>query len=255
MDKQTVASRKMATMMVWFQFPKPIYERSGQALFDNLNEIIERTTPIIAKNGGTVFNFAYDGYDAVFEGGAEQAISTAVAVRQEVLSINSEREMDGKACVDLRIALDEGQILMGLVGDENQMEPIAVSSCFSVTKRLIGLCKKLDANILCTEAVAAGAQGYSSRYVGKCADGGSVIRTYEIYDGDAFDVRRVKQQTARQFAEGVYLLQSLDFAGAKRVFLDLVHHHMGDGGAKYYLFLADQLEKRQDQDINLDHQL
>lgn len=254
-DKQTVASKKMATMMVWFQFPQPVYEKSGQALFDNLNEIIERTTPIIAQNGGTVFNFAYDGYDAVFEGGAERAISTAVAVRQEILSINNEREMDGKATVDLRIALDEGTILMGLVGDESQMEPIAVSSCFSVTKRLIGLCKKLDASILCTESVAASAGSYGSRYVGKCVDGGTVIRTHEIYDGDTFDVRRVKAQTAKQFSEGVYLLYSLDFAGAKRVFLNLVHHNIGDGGAKYYLFLADELEKHQDQEINLDYQL
>ena len=254
-DKQTVASRKMATMMVWFRFPQPVYEKSGQALFDNLNEIIERTTPIIAQNGGTVFNFAYDGYDAVFEGGAEQAISTAVAVRQEILSINNEREMDGKACVDLRIALDEGSILMGLAGDENQMEPIAVSSCFSVTKRLIGLCKKLDAGILCTEAVAAKAEGYGIRYIGKCVDGGNVVRAHEIYDGDPFEVRRVKAQTAGQFAEGVYTLYSLDFVGAKRIFLNLVHHNMADGGAKYYLFLADELEKRQDQDINLDYQL
>lgn len=254
-DKQTVASKKMVTMMVWFQFPQPVYEKSGQALFDNLNEIIERTAPIIARNGGTVFNFAYDGYDAVFEGGAELAISTAVAVRQEILAINNERELDGKATVDLRIALDEGTILMGLVGDESQMEPIAVSSCFSVTKRLIGLCKKLDASILCTETVAAAAAGYGSRYVGKCVDGGTVIRTHEIYDGDCFDVRRVKAQTAKQFSEGVYLLYSLDFAGAKRVFLNLVHHHTGDGGAKYYLFLADELEKHQDQDINLDYQL
>lgn len=254
-DKQTVASRKMATMMVWFQFPQPVYEKSGQALFDNLNEIIERTAPIIARNGGTVFNFSYDGYDAVFEGGPELAISTAVAVRQEILSINNEREMDGKATVDLRIALDEGTILMGLLGDESQMEPAAVSSCFSATKRLIGLCRKLDATILCTESVAACADGYGSRYVGKCVDGGTVIRTYEIYDGDCFDVRRVKAQTAKQFSEGVYLLYSLDFAGAKRVFLNLVHHNMGDGGAKYYLFLADELEKHQEREINLDYQL
>ena len=144
---------------------------------------------------------------------------------------------------------------MGLLGDEGQMEPAAVSSCFSVTKRLIGLCRKLDATILCTESVAACAGGYGSRYVGKCVDGGTVIRTYEIYDGDCFDVRRVKAQTAKQFSEGVYLLYSLDFAAAKRVFLNLVHHNVGDGGAKYYLFLADELEKHQDREINLDYQL
>ena len=91
--------------------------------------------------------------------------------------------------------------------------------------------------------------------MGKCVDGGTVIRTYEIYDGDSFDVRRVKAQTAKEFSEGVYLLYGLEFAAAKRVFLNLVHQNVCDGGAKYYLFLADELEKHQDREISLDYQL
>lgn len=46
-----------------------MYERSGRELFDNLNEIIERTASIVTKKNGAVFNFAYNGYDAVFEEG------------------------------------------------------------------------------------------------------------------------------------------------------------------------------------------
>lgn len=254
-DKTTFTSRRMATMMIWFGFPPEVYDIGGQQLFDHLNQVIERTAPIIAQNGGTVFNFAYNGYDAVFEGDLRVVISTAVAVQQEILSVNRERELDGRPCVKLRIALDVGNILMGVVGDSNLLEPTAISTTFSVTKRLIDLCGELDASILCTEAVVAAAEGYGSRYVGKCTVGGKSIRTYEIYDGDPFEIRRVKAQTEKEFSQGVYLLYSRNFSGAKRIFLDLVHHNVGDGGAKYYLYLAHELEADTEQEISLDYRL
>lgn len=251
-DKQTFVSRKLAAMMLWFRFPAQVYEKSGRELFDNLNEIIERTASIVTQKGGAVFNFAYDGYDAVFEGGSAAAVSTAVALQQEVMEINRERELDGRPPVVVRIALDEGDVMLGVVGDENQIEPSSISSSFSVAKHLVELCGRLEANILCTETVIRGARGYGSRYMGKCLEGGKAIRTYEIFDGDAYEIRKVKEDTGERFSEGVYALYARDFSQAKHIFLSLVHHNTGDGGARYYLYLADRLEKHPEDEISLD---
>ena len=251
-DKQTFVSRNLAAMMLSFRFPPQVYERSGRELFDNINEIIERTASIVTQKGGAVFNFAYDGYDAVFEEGSAAAVSTAVAVQQEVLEMNRERELDGRPPVTVRIALDEGNVMLGVVGDENQIEPASISSSFSVAKHLVELCGRLEANILCTEAVIHGAQGYGSRYMGKCLEGGQAIRTYEIFDGDVYEIRKVKEDTGERFSQGVYALYARDFSQAKRIFLNLVHRNTGDGGARYYLYLADRLEKRPEDEISLD---
>ena len=251
-DKQTFVSRDLAAMMLSFHFPPQVYEKSGRELFDNINEIIERTASIVTQKGGTVFNFAYNGYDAVFEEGSAAAVSTAVAVQQEVLEINRERELDGRPPVTVRIALDKGSVMLGVVGDENQIEPTSISSSFSVAKHLVDLCGRLEANILCTEAVIRGAQGYGSRYMGKCLEGGEAIRTYEIFDGDVFEIRKVKEDTGERFSQGVYALYARDFSQAKRIFLSLVHHNTGDGGARHYLYLADRLEKRPEDEISLD---
>ena len=97
-----------------------------------------------------------------------------------------------------------------------------------------------------------GARGYGSRYMGKCREGGAYIRTYEIFDGDPYDIRKVKEATGERFSQGVYALYSRDFSQAKGIFLSLVHHNTGDGGARYYLYLADQLEKRPEAEISLD---
>lgn len=251
-DKQTFVSRNLAAMMLSFHFPPQVYEKSGRELFDNLNEIIERTASIVTRKGGAVFNFAYDGYDAVFEGGSAAAVSTAVAVQQEVMELNRERELDGRPPVVVHIALDEGNVMLGVVGDENQIEPTSISSSFSVAKHLVELCGRLEANILCTEAVIRSAEAYGSRYMGKCLEGGEAIRTYEIFDGDAYEIRKVKEDTGERFSQGVYALYSRDFSQAKRIFLSLVHHNTGDGGARYYLYLADRLEKRPEDEISLD---
>lgn len=251
-DKKTFVSKHMSAMTVWFAYPPPVYEHSGRELFGDLNQIIERTAPIVAQKGGTVFNFAYNGYDAVFEGEPADMVSTAIAIRQEILSFNQEREAAERPQVTLRIAMDQGSIMMGVVGDETQMKLTAISSSFSTLRRLIELCESLDANILCTEAVASAARECGARYVGKCPVGGSLIRTYEIYDGDPYALRVTKERTAGRFSQGVYSLYSRDFQEAKRIFLELLHDSTEDGGTRYYLYLADQLEKHPEQEIGLE---
>lgn len=250
--KHTFTSRRLAAMMLSFRFPREVYTASGKELFDHVNEIIERTASIVTAKGGVVFNFAYDGYDAVFEGGSAAAVSTAVAVQQAVLEVNQEREDRGQPRVSVRIALDEGDVMLGLVGDENQMEPASISSSFSVARHLIELGERLEASILCTETVMRGIEGYASRYMGKCGQTEPRFRVYEIFDGDAYEIRKAKERTSEDFSQGVYALYSKEFSRAKTIFLRLIHRSAGDGGARYYLYLADWLEKHAGEDISLD---
>lgn len=247
-DKRTSVTRHLAALLIDFRFSRV----RGTELFDNINEIINRTAPIVVSKGGTVFNFGYNGYYAVFEGGSAAAVSTAVAVRQKILSINRERENGGRPPVTAGIALDEGDVMFGVVGDDKLLEPVSISPSFSVARHLISLCGQLDAGILCTETVLEGAEGYASRYMGKCREGDEKIRVYEIFDADPYEARKIKEQTSQRFSEGVYTLYGGDFSKAKSIFLNLVHRGVADGGARYYLYLADRLEKEPCEDINLE---
>lgn len=251
-DKHTCTARNLATMMLWFAFPQEVYEKSGKELFDNINEIVERTAAIVTRNGGVVFNFAYNGYDAVFETGSKAAVSTAVAVQQEILDINREREKAGRPQVTMRIALDEGSVTIGMVGDETQIEPASISSSFVTVRHLTDLCGRMEANILCTETVIDGCRDYGNRYIGKCWESGQWIRAYEIFDADPYELRKLKEQTGGEFAEGIYAMYSLDFSKAKRIFLKLAHSSDEDGGVRYYLYLADHMEKNPGDEVSLD---
>ena len=247
-DKRTSATRHLAAMLIDFRFPRA----GGTELFDNINEIINRTAPIVVSKGGTVFGFGYHGYYAVFEGGSAAAVSTAVAVRQNILSLNRGRENGGRPPIAVGIALDEGDVTLGVVGDDELLEPVPISPSFSVARHLISLCGQLDAGILCTQTVLEGAAGYASRYMGKCREGDERIRVYEIFDADPYETRKIKEQTSQRFSEGVYTLYGGDFSKAKSIFLNLVRRGAADGGARYYLYLADRLEKEPCEDISLE---
>lgn len=247
-DKGTFVSRHTAVMMVWFQFPDPVYTQAANSrlLFDSVNQVIERTASLATQNGGTVFHFSYDGYDVVMENDNARVISTAVAIQQEVLAFNEARAREGLPTVTFHIALDEGDVMMGVVGDSTRMEPTTISTCFSVVRELVNLSGRLEAQILCTESMIAGAEQYGSRYLGKCWLDGSAIRVYEIFDGDEYGTRKGKAQTVQQFTQGVFALYSGETAQAKRTFLELVHDNPTDGGARYYLYLADRMEREPD---------
>ena len=242
-DKSTFAARTMAVMTVWFSFPDSLYtdRNNSRLLFDSVNEVIERTASIAGRKGGTVFHFAYNGFDVVMDEGSE-AVSTAVAIQQEVLSFNELRAADRLPAVTLRIALDKGNVMLGIVGDTSQMEPTTISSSLSAAQEMIDLCNRLKAGILCTEAIISDRQDYGSRYMGKCIVGDRPIRVYEVFDGDEFSIRKGKAASLEEFSQGVYDLHSGDAAGAKHCFLQLAHDYPMDGGARYYLYLADRLE-------------
>lgn len=251
-DKQTLVSRELATMRFSFRFPEAAYDRGGQEFFTNVNEVTESASGIVAERGGAVFNFTFDGFDAVFEEGSSASISAAVAIQQRMLEMNREREAEERPRVTARIVLGEGLVILGMVGDGTQIVPTAVSAAISETRRLMELCSRLDATILCTEDVISRAEGYSSRYIGKYSAGGQLMRTYEIFNGDPYESRKFKEQTRDTFAEGVYAFYSRDYAKAKSVFLGLVRRNSGDGCARFYLYLADRMEKDDRTEPSLD---
>ncbi len=242
-DKSTFAARPMAMMTVWFSFPESLYTdmNNSRLMFDSVNEVIERTASIVSRKGGTVFHFAYNGFDVVMDDGGE-AVSTAVAIQQEVLSFNELRAQEHLPAVTLRIALDKGNVMLGIVGDTSQMEPTTISSSLSTVQELIELCNQLKAGILCTEAIITQRPEYGNRYMGKCVVGDRSVRVYEVFDGDEFGLRRGKAGSMSDFSRGVYDLYGGDAAAAKHRFLQLAHDHPMDGGVRYYLYLADRLQ-------------
>jgi hypothetical protein len=242
-DKSAFVVRHMAIMAVGFTFPETLYTdlSNSRLLFDSINEVIERSSAIVARKGGTIHHFDYFGFDAVMDDGSA-AVSTAVAILQEMLSFNEQRAQGKLPGVTMHIALDKGDVMFGIVGDTARMSPTTVSTSINTAMELTQLCGRLNAGILCTESIISEHPEHPSRYVGKCIIGGKPVRAYEVFDGDEFNTRRGKANSMEAFSRGVYDLYAGETTLAKHTFLQLAHNYPLDGGARYYLHLADQLE-------------
>ena len=242
-DKSAFVVRHMAIMAVGFTFPETLYTdlSNSRLLFDSINEVIERSSAIVARKGGTIHHFDYFGFDAVMDDGSA-AVSTAVAILQEMLSFNEQRAQGKLPGVTMHIALDKGDVMFGIVGDTARMSPTTVSTSINTAMELTQLCGRLNAGILCTESIISEHPEHPSRYVGKCIIGGKPVRAYEVFDGDEFNTRRGKANSMEAFSKGVYDLYAGETTLAKHTFLQLAHNYPLDGGARYYLHLADQLE-------------
>ena len=250
-DKSTATSRDMAMIVIWFGFKNDVYQSDPKTLFDNINEVIERTSGIVSKNDGVIYDFTYNGYSAVFPSGSEAAVSAAVEIRQGIIALNRTREGRGAQPVTLRIAIDRGNVMMGVVGDDDRMVPTAVSSGFNTARMLVRLASTVDANILCTMSVADEAKSYFVRYIGKTSGRRDQIRVYEIIDGDEHHIRAAKEKMRDQFSKGIYSLYACDFTAAKRIFMDIARNYEEDGVTRHYLYLADKYENEAPDEVFL----
>lgn len=251
-DKTTTASHEMAVMAVRFVIPRSTYQRGAQALFDDINEVFAYAARPVSSAGGAIYSFTYDGFDAVFEHGAKTAAGAAVAVRQALLELNAQRAARQLDAVQLWVAMDYGDALIGVVGDEDRVVPTVVSDCLNAAYRLAALAPALGAHILCTASVADAAGEYALRYIGKFHEGKRELRAYELYDGDTFEARQAKESARELFSLGVYAFYSGDFSQAKARFMEIARRPGEDGVARHYLYLADQYEKQPPEQIGLD---
>ena len=250
-NKSKSASVPLAMMVVRFRFPQSVYQSDDKTLFENINGVFERVGGVVTKAGGAIYNFTYDGFDAVFEKGPLAAVSAAVLIRQETLELNAERAAGGGQPVELRVAVDYGVAMLGVVGDRDRVVPTVASACLSTARDLVELAGLLGANILCTTPVAEAAEEYRVRYIGKRRGGDGLMRVYEVTDGDDYAVRLAKDSLRDRFTSGIYAIYGGDFSAAKRIFMDIARSQAGDGVARHYLYLADAYEKLPPDEISL----
>ena len=137
-----------------------------------LDDYLECMARPVLDRGGEVLKFLGDGLLGVFEiednestvecGRALQAAVDAIAATER---LNSERRAEGKAVMDLDVALHVGDVLYGNVGAEERLEFTVIGPAVNEASRLETMCRPLDRALLVSEAFAAGATDCRSRLI------------------------------------------------------------------------------------------
>ena len=241
LGKDSHVKRRMVVMVVEFTIEAAAQAQSAEGLFTDINQVMERIAPAVAENGGTVYDFKYDGFHAVFDQSAESAVLAALQIREVTAALGAERRSQGRTKVDVRVVLDIGDVMLGIIGDENRMSPTAISDSINNAGAILSLCRGSDIYIGCSEAVAEEIKGYRIRYVGKVRRRGEEegMKLFDLYDGDPYALLKHKEMVAPQFDEAVRLFYKGDFEKSRYLFMQIVSACLDDGAARNYMYYAD----------------
>lgn len=136
----------------------PSCERLPPAqIIDMLNDYFREMNQIIFQHGGTIKQFVGDEIMVMYGAPGAQSDHALRAVRTAVAMIKRLREMEdaqaGRAgFYRIKIGINTGQVVVGIVGSEERSEYAAVGDTVNLASRIQGLNKPLGTSILISES-------------------------------------------------------------------------------------------------------
>lgn len=236
--KSSWVQKDMTVLALRFTFADESISKHTGEMFRNINSVIETLSPVVTECGGTVYNFTADGFIAVFER-AGDALQAALRLREHAAALDERRRAQGQCAVDVRVTLSGGEVMLGVIGDEKRMAPTVISDVVGSINRLSKLQKPSNVYILCTQDVAESARFYRMRRIGLYVDGERELQLYDVYDGDPFQLLKLKESIEPQFEQALALYEAGNMTEARLSFLRIVKAAFDDGVSRNYLYCAD----------------
>ena len=111
---------------------------SPEEVVDVLNIYLNLQAGIVSKWGGIVDKYVGDEIMAIFEGKGQEinAVRAAIEIQRFCRSLNWAREKLGKKQMNVGIGLNSGDVVMGNMGSEEQMNYTVIGDNINITARL-----------------------------------------------------------------------------------------------------------------------
>ncbi len=208
--------------------------------FAFVNAYLQRVSPEIRNHHGLIVKFLGDGMMAVFPEGADDALAASLAMLQALDSYNEERRQHGEMRIKVGMGIHVGQVMLGMVGEENRMEGDALSDTVNLTARLEGLTKFYGVALLISQPtleLLSHPEDYQMRFLDRAIVKGrnEPIGVYEILNAEPEAVRRLKLQTQETFEQGLDHYRRGALTEASHAFESVLTTNPSDKTAQLYL--------------------
>ncbi len=212
--------------------------------FRFINSFLKVFGPVVRQFGGFTSRYTGPGMLALFPNDPSDALKAAARMRETLATYNQFRANSGYRAIDIGISIHIGDVMIGIIGEEQRMEGSVVSDQVRLAGELEKASAKLGASILLTEEALAACKKtvrLEYRKLGPVQLYGEprTIELYDVYEGDPEPIRKLKRETQRQFEEAVMLYQSGRFYDAREAFVSIVKKNRDDLAAKLYFFACD----------------
>ncbi|MDZ7359542.1 MAG: adenylate/guanylate cyclase domain-containing protein [candidate division KSB1 bacterium] len=208
--------------------------------FAFINEYFSIASPTVREHHGFVDRYTGDAIMALFPRSAEDALNNSITTLQRVRAFNSEREKIGKPVINIGVGLHTGNLMLGIVGEQERMQGDIFSDAVNLTNRIEGLCKFYGASIVVSEITLnklTDRRQYHTRFLGKVQVKGKdvPISLYEVYNGDPEPIIELKLKTKADFEAGLHRYFDKDFTNASVFFKKVLDVNAKDKTARLYL--------------------
>lgn len=226
--------KKASTMYV-----KLVGINSGEQMtleerFDFLNSYIHVISPLVRKFGGFIDKYTGDGILSVFAH-AQDAIDCSHAITRAINVKN--RQNKTLPNVEQRISIMTGEVLFGIVGEEERKMPTIVSDIVKHLDKLDEISRIMSAKIVFTKSVLDDLPlnyKFLYRYIGKINQEESEIILFEDIDVLPRDISSLLTKTKSQFERGVISYENGDYDDASILFSQVLKACPNDKGCYLY---------------------
>jgi signal transduction histidine kinase/CheY-like chemotaxis protein len=219
----------------------PLAEQmSPEETFSFVNSYAGRMGPVINAHHGFVNQYLGDGIMAIFQQSPDDALQACIDMQQALRLYNQERRQLKRQVIRVGMGMHTGQLIMGIIGDEQRTEAATISDTVNTAARMETLTKQLGADILLSDGALQKLQDpdmYQLRYLGRVRVKGrkAPVGIYECFDCDSLAVQNLKRSWMDAFDEAVSLYTGQAFAKAIARFEDILAANPDDRVAAHLL--------------------
>ena len=216
--------------------------------FRFINEFLGRMGPIIQGNGGFINQYYGDGIMALFKDHHHLAIKAAIEMQKDIQVFNKERLWQKKPAIKIGIGLNTGQLMLGVIGDENRYDSSVISDTVNTASRVEGLTKLFGSSVIISEKTLSelwienndeldlSNSSLLYRFLGKIQVKGKseILKIYDLFDGDHKKVVQDKLASKEDFEKALDLFFNSKFGSAADQLKILRQKYPDDKAIQYY---------------------
>jgi len=193
----------------------PLSERfTPSQLIAFVNQLLERITKAVSRQGGVIDKFIGDAVLCIFEGNnsAERAIACGIGMLREVHSFNAEEGRPKDQTVQIGVGLHSGPVILGTIGSLERMDSTVLGLTVNLAKRLEEVTKVLGIDMLISGQVVARLpkeHPYRFRELGEVWVKGSLspLHIFEVYEQNSTPIKNLKDRVRPLMTEGFHLIR------------------------------------------------
>jgi adenylate cyclase len=212
--------RKMTIMFSDIRDFTPLSESMTPAEnFEFINSYLSQMEPVISRHHGIIDKYIGDTIMALFEKGADEAVSGAIAMLERLSYYNAGRDRAGYAPVNIGIGLNTGVVMIGTVGGINRMDSTVIGDAVNLTSRIEAATKTYHAPLIISQNTLydlVDPGKYDIRFLDRIRVKGKSqpLSIYEVFDNNPEELRDRKRKSLAIFEKAVIYYHLKDIAKA-----------------------------------------